>query len=53
MRILARLELRLFLGELIPRIESLELDGEPTQLVSNFVGGLKNLPVRYRLKPAP
>jgi hypothetical protein len=49
---LARLELRVFLRELIPRVEQLELDGEPVQVVSNFAGGLKNLPVRYRLKPA-
>lgn len=50
---LSRLELRVFFRELIGRLEFLEFDGEPTQLVSNFVGGLKNLPVRFGLAARP
>lgn len=49
---LARLELRAFLAELLPRLETVELDGEPEQIVSTFVGGLKRLPIRYRLRAA-
>ncbi len=47
---LARMELRAFFRELLPRLESIELTGEPTHSVSNFVGGIKNLPVRYSLR---
>jgi len=46
---LTRMEIGIFFRELIGGLEHLDLDGEPVQLVSNFVGGLKNLSVRYRL----
>lgn len=49
---LARMEMRHFFREWISRVDELELDGEPTQLVSNFVGGLKKLPIRYQVRPA-
>jgi cytochrome P450 len=49
---LARLELRVFLEELVPRAEALALVGRPQHLRTNFVGGVKNLPLRYRLLPA-
>jgi cytochrome P450 len=49
---LARLELRTFLRELLPRLESIEPDGEPEHTIATFVGGLKRLPVRYRLRGA-
>jgi cytochrome P450 len=49
---LARMELRAFFRELLPRIESIEPAGEPEHVVSHFVGGIKNLPVRYSLRPA-
>jgi len=49
---LARMELRAFFRELLPRLESIELTGEPENCVSHFVGGIKNLPVRYALRPA-
>jgi len=48
---LARMELVAFLEELLPRLETIELDGEPERYQSTFVGGLKRLPVRYRLRP--
>ncbi len=38
--------------ELVPRIEHLELTGEPQRTASNLVPGLKHLPIRYRLRPA-
>ncbi|MCP2343052.1 cytochrome P450 [Actinomadura rupiterrae] len=47
---LARIEVRAFFEELLPRLESVELDGEPTGIATTFVGGLKRLPIRYTLK---
>jgi cytochrome P450 len=49
---LARMELKVFFRELIGRLETIELDGPTRASVSNFVGGVKHLPVRYRLRPA-
>jgi cytochrome P450 len=46
---LARLELRVLLEELIGRVETIELAGEPKRLRSNFTNGLKHLPLRVRL----
>ncbi len=45
---LARLEMRILFNELLDRIESVELAGEPKRANSSFVGGLKTLPLRYR-----
>lgn len=47
---LARIEMTILFEELLPRIESLELTGEPKRTVTNFVGGPKSLPVRVRLR---
>ena len=46
---LARMEMRAFFRELLPRLESVELDGEPKEMLSSFVGGPKNVPIRYRM----
>ena len=35
---------------MISRVESFELDGEPAWVETAFVGGLKRLPVRFKLK---
>ena len=43
---LARMELRLMIGELARRFPAMTLDGEPEPLRSNFVAGLESLPVR-------
>jgi cytochrome P450 len=43
---LARFELTVLLEELVPRVERIELTGEPKRLRSNFTNGLKHLPVR-------
>jgi cytochrome P450 len=43
---LARLELRLLLQELAPRISRLEQTAPHQFLRSNFVGGIKTLPIR-------
>ncbi|MEQ1547488.1 MAG: cytochrome P450 [Chakrabartia sp.] len=44
---LARMEMRILMEELLPRLKSLELAGEPARVESTFVGGLKRLPIRF------
>jgi cytochrome P450 len=48
--LLAKLELRYFFDELLNRVEQIELAGDPTWMASNFVSGVKRLPVRYRFR---
>ena len=47
---LARLELSSFFGELLDKVEHIELAGTPRFVEGSFVGGVKALPVRYRLR---
>lgn len=49
---LAALEVSSFFRELLPRLDEIQLAGEPEWIKAIFVGGLKSMPVRYRLKPA-
>jgi cytochrome P450 len=44
---LARLEMRILFEELLDRLDSVELAGEPRRANSTFVGGLKTLPLRF------
>lgn len=44
---LARMEIKPLFNDLIPRLKSIELAGEPKNTLANFVSGLKTLPVRY------
>jgi cytochrome P450 len=44
---LARLELRAFFRELLPRLESLELSGPAEYTAATFVGAPKRIPIRY------
>ncbi len=44
---LAKMEMRIFWEELLPRLKSVELAGQPKLTEANFVGGLKSLPIRY------
>ena len=46
---LARMEMAIFFEELLPRLKSLELAGEPRRTTTNFVGGPKTLPIRYAM----
>ncbi|MFG2086958.1 MULTISPECIES: cytochrome P450 [unclassified Spirillospora] len=46
---LARIEVRAFFEELLPRLGSIGLAGTPENTATTFVGGLKRLPVRYSL----
>ncbi len=43
---LARLEIKVLFEELLPRVSSLELNGEVQRLRSNFISGIKHLPVK-------
>jgi cytochrome P450 len=47
---LARMEINSFFTELVPRITSIELAGEPETMATTFVGGLKHLPIRVELR---
>jgi hypothetical protein len=47
---LARMEVSSFFSQLIPRLKSIELTGDPESVATTFVGGLKHLPVRYSLR---
>ncbi len=48
----ARLEMQVAYKHLLPRIEEIELAGTPERLHSSLVGGIKHLPIRYKLRPA-
>jgi cytochrome P450 len=47
---LARLEIRIFLEELLPRIDTIDLAGDPVSSPTTFVGGLTSLPIKYELR---
>jgi cytochrome P450 len=47
---LARLEMRVMLEELLPRIRSVEVTGPAPRVRSNFINGVKKLPVRVELR---
>lgn len=44
---LARMEIRAFFRELLPRLDQVALAGAPAWVETNFVSGLKRLPIRY------
>jgi hypothetical protein len=46
---LARLEMRILYEELLPKLKSVRLDGDPRYVESYFVTGLKSLPIRFEL----
>jgi len=47
---LARLEVRVLFQELVKRIKSIEPDGDPAFVRSNFVNGIKRLPVNVTMQ---
>nr|WP_218860438.1 cytochrome P450 [Petropleomorpha daqingensis] len=49
---LARVQMRALLGELLRRTRTLEPDGPPALLRSNFQRGVKRLPIRWTAEPA-
>jgi cholest-4-en-3-one 26-monooxygenase len=50
---LARMEVKHFYGELIKRVAKVEGLGKPALLRSNFIGGIKHLPVRFHAGKVP
>ncbi len=46
---LARLEMRVMFEELLPRLKRLDLIGPISRLRSNFINGIKHVPVRAEL----
>jgi cytochrome P450 len=49
---IARLELNVIFRHLLPRLAEVELAGPVDRLRSNLIGGVKRLPIRYKLQPA-
>jgi cholest-4-en-3-one 26-monooxygenase len=49
---LARLELRVIFRDLASRMEHVELAGPVERMRSSFLGGVKRMPIRFRLRPA-
>jgi cytochrome P450 len=49
---IARLELNVIFRHLLPRLAEVELAGPVDRLRSNIIGGVKRLPIRYKLQPA-
>ena len=54
---LARMELQLIFREILERIPDMTMTAQPSMLRSNFIGGVKHLPVKYtpgkKKNPAP
>jgi len=48
----ARLELRVIFKHLVARLDQVELAGPVERLRSSIVGGIKHMPIRYKLRPA-
>lgn len=46
---LARMEMRILFEELLPRLESVELDGDAKMSAATFVNGPIRLPIRYTM----
>jgi len=46
---LARMEMRILFEELLPRLDWVELDGEPAMSKATFVNGPKRLPIRFKM----
>jgi cytochrome P450 len=47
---LARLEMRIFFEELLARVDDFQFAGQPQRTATVFVGGLKHLPISYRVR---
>lgn len=47
---LAKMETRALFKELLARVDRIELAGEPALSATNFVNGLKRLPIRYAMR---
>lgn len=45
---LGRMEMRLLFEELLPRLTSVELAGDPSRVAASFVSGPKTVPIRFK-----
>jgi hypothetical protein len=43
------MEVNSFFAELLPRLKTIELTGNPELISTTLVGGLKHLPIRYQV----
>jgi cytochrome P450 len=48
---LARMELQIMFRQLAERLETVELTGPIARMRSSFVGGIKHMPIRYKMRP--
>jgi len=48
-RILAEMEVEALFREIVARVDHIELSGVPEWVKTNHTGGLKSLPIRYRM----
>ncbi len=48
---LARLELQMIFREIAARMDCVELAGPISRMRSSFVGGIKHMPIRYKMRP--
>ncbi len=46
---LAKMEMRIFWEELIPRLDEVELNGTPQRTQANFVCGPKSVPIKFKM----
>ncbi len=46
---LGRMEMRILWEELLPRLQSVELNGTPRRTSASFVSGPKSVPIRFRM----
>lgn len=44
------MEINSFFAELVLRLDSIELTGDPQHIAMIFVGGLTHLPIRYSVR---
>jgi cytochrome P450 len=44
------MEMRILWEELLPRLDSIEIDGDPARFKSNFVCGPKSVPIRFGMR---
>jgi cytochrome P450 len=49
-RVLAKMEIEALFNELLDRVDAIALAGVPSVVQSNFVSGLKTLPIHYRMR---
>jgi cholest-4-en-3-one 26-monooxygenase len=50
---LARLELQMIFREIATRMDHVELAGPISRMRSSFVGGIKHMPIRYKMRAKP